>query len=835
MKLRKRGFVITLFLAAAILLLPAFPFSAKAGEPLTAKAPGAALLRGTSADDGAVPSSSPVTMDVTYGYGGLAKSGRYVPVHFTLENQSQEGFSGTIRIQAMESDYDIYDYDYPLKLQEREKAEKSVDIPVGRAELLYVKLFDDDGQELMRKRLKINVSQDAAELLVGVLSDSSDRLDYLDGVGVDYSTVKTRTFHMSADTMPDKAIGLDLLDVLLITDYDTRKLTDSQVGAVWEWVKGGGTLLIGTGKRADDALAAFQKELLESPVPEPTVRSVDMGVEYATNQPGDSFIDLPCADISLKGGVEVISNDQFPVLTSVSRGKGIVGVAAYDFVDIASFCESQHSYVDKLLTTLLGEDRLGNLSSYLYNGNSSRYWSVQSILNTGNVDKLPSFPLYAAAVLGYILLAGPVLYLLLKRQERRRFYRLGLVGLSLLFATVIYLMGTGTRFRNTFFTYGTILDSSEKTVDEYTYINVRTPYNKPYSVSLDPSYDLLPITRSGSYDMTPAPRFTGNEDYKVKVAYEADVTKISAQNVVAFTPRYFSLAKKTPNVTHQGLTGNVTLFDGAISGTITNHYPFPVEKVGVMIYGQMAVVDSMKPGETVPLNGLPVINYPLNNSYLIAGRVTGRYEYDKPDIENKTYMLALSRANILGFYLDNYSTTYSPEARIVAFGTDQSDGDFLTGGDYETYGTTMYTSALDVSMDQGGYTYRFALMRSPRVVSGQYYSAGNYALGVDPVTLEYYLGNDLEVKRLDFEKLSDEFVKEDKSNSLTMFSGSVYFYNHDTGLFDLMPGDKSQYGAGELRPYLSPGNTMTVKYVFDNMANYSWVNLPLLTVLGKDK
>ncbi len=38
--------------------------------------------------------------------------------------------------------------------------------------------------------------------------------------------------------MPDKAVGMDLLDVLLITDYDTRKLSDSQTDAVWEWVRG---------------------------------------------------------------------------------------------------------------------------------------------------------------------------------------------------------------------------------------------------------------------------------------------------------------------------------------------------------------------------------------------------------------------------------------------------------------------------------------------------------------------------------------------------------------------------------------------------------------------
>lgn len=779
--------------------------------------------------------SSPVSLEVDYGYDGSAKSSRYIPVKVALSNQEQTTFEGILRIQVMESDFDIYDYDYPVSLAGGENAEKALDIPAGRGEILYIKLFDESGTELVRKRLKITVNREIAELFVGVLSDSPDSLNYLNGVGVNYSSVRTKTFNMTAESMPDKAVGLDLLDVLLITDYDTKKLSDTQTGAVWEWVKGGGILLIGTGERADDSLAAFRDEILETSYPQPAERSVDMGVEYATDGPGDSFINLVCADISLKGGTEVLSNDEFPVLTSTSKGKGIVGVAAYDFGDIADFCETQRSYVDKLLTALLGEERLNNLSSYLYYGNSSKYWSVQSILNTGNVDKLPDLLLYVVVILGYIILVGPGLYLLLKKQERRRFYRTGVLILSLAFAAVIYLMGVGTRFKNTFFTYATILDTSEKSVDEYTYINIRTPYNKPYAVSLDPSYDLLPITKSSYYDMTPVPKFTGSEESRVRIHYGESETKISAQHVVAFTPKYFSLVKKSPNTEQQGLTGDVTLFDGKISGTVTNRYPFPVEKVGIMMYGQMVVIEELKAGETVSLDGLPVIKYPLNSSYQIAGRVTGRYLYDKPDIEDPDYMLALSRSNILSFYLDTYTSAYSPEARIVAFSKDQTDSKFLAKGDYETYGMTMFTSVLDISTKKNGFTYRSALMRPPHIISGQYYAPNNSVYGMDPVVLEYYLGNDIDVRSLTFEKISEEFIDGPQFSGLVMFKGSLYFYNHDTGTYDLMDTGKSTYMADELEAYLSPGNTMTIKYIFDGNTDYSTVILPTLTVMGKDK
>lgn len=781
-------------------------------------------------------SNSAVSMDVSFGYDGNAKSGRYVPVNISLNSRSDSLFEGTVRVTAMETDYDIYEYDYPVSLEAQGTDEESLDIPVGRAEVLYVKLLDAQGVELIRKRLKLNVTPDIAELFVGVLSDDPDKLTYMDGVGVNYSSVRIRTFDMDGSKMPDDVIGLDLLDVLVITDYDTGKLSPDQVSAIWEWVRGGGTLLLGTGARADDTLSAFRPELLEEAYEVPSEKSVDMGVEYATNGPGDSFMNLVCADVSLKGGMSVISNDEFPVLTSAARGKGNVGVAAYDFVDISSFCEVHRSYVDKLFTALLGESKLSNLSSYLYSGNSSQFWSVQNMLNTGDVDKLPKLPLYIAVILGYILLVGPGMYLYLKRREQRRFYRTGVAVVSLVFTAAVYLMGIGTRYKDTFFTYATILDTTENFVDEYTYINMRTPYNKAYTIPLDPTYDLLPITRSNSYDMTPVPKFTGNEDYKVRISYGQNDTKVSVQNAAAFTPKYYSLRKRTPNTDHKGLKGDITLFGGSVYGTVTNEYPFPVEKVGILMYGKMVVIDELKPGETKDLNGLSVINYPVNNSFLVSARVTGSYRYQKADIEDPEYMLALSRTNILSFYLDKFSSFYNPEARIVAFSKDQSGSQFLTGGDYETYGMSMFTSTLDVKTKKDGRSSRSALMKTPTVVSGQYYSDSNSIYGADPVTLEYSLGNDLDVETLTFENPSDEFLDQASFNYTSIFQGSIYFYNHDTGNFDPMEQGKMVYKAGELTPYLSPGNTLTVKYVCDSSSENNWyVTLPMLTVAGKDK
>ncbi|WP_349667579.1 hypothetical protein [Lacrimispora sp.] len=830
MKLRKISLICAMALTlAGSSLLPVFGMTANGPE--NGENGGSSYSEEYSGEN-----TSGIGMEVTYGYDGNAKSDRYVPVNFSLKSQSASPFNGTVRVEAMESDYDIYEYDYPITLDAMGSVEKSLDIPVGRADILYVKLLDSQGTELIRKRLKMNVPTDVAELYAGILSDAPEKLSYMDGVGVNYSAVKIRTFPMQAEKLPDHVIGLDLLDVLVITDYDTRKLSKDQISAIMEWVKDGGTLLLGTGARADDTLYAFRSDLLNEDYEVPAEKSVDMGVEYATNGPGDSFMNLVCADISLKGGTGVLSNDQFPVLTAAVRGKGVVGVAAYDFVDIAPFCETQRSYVDKMFKALLGETRLNNLSSYLYSGNSVQFWSVQNMLNTGDVDKLPGLAFYSIVILTYIVLVGPGTYLILKRKDKRRYYRTAIVSVSLLFTVVVYFMGAKTRFRDTFFTYATIFDNSENYEDEYTYINMRTPYNRAYSILLDPSYNLLPITRSKSYERAPVPKFTGSEDYNVRISYGEDGTRVSAQNAAAFSPKYYALNKRTSNDNRKGLWGKITLFNGNVYGTVTNEYPFSVEKVGILMYGKMVVIDELKPGETKQLDGISVINYPINNSLQVSARVTGGYQYSKADIEDPDYMLALSRTNILSFYLDRYSSFYNQEARIVAFSEDQKDNQFLANGGYETYGVTMYTSAINVNLKKNDETYRSALMRVPTTVSGQYYSDTNAIYGVDPVALEYSLGNDVSVEKLIFENPSEEFLDSQNTNYTNIFKGKIYFYNHDTGNYDLMDPGKTQYSARELVSYLSPGNTLTVKYVCEDSVENNWyVTLPMLMVLGRDK
>ena len=273
-----------------------------------------------------------ILLDAVYGYQNMAKSGRFLPIKVNLENREEGSFSGTLCVLTMESDYTIYRYEYPVELEEGQKEERDLSISLGgQIDQMYLKVLDEEGQEIASKRLKLDVEEGTAQLFIGVLSDSMDKLGYLNNVGVSYSTLRTRTIELTPQMIPSDGLGLDQLDVLLISDFDTSRLSVSQVEAIWEWVGRGGVLLFGTGAHGEEVMNAFGDEILESPLPDAEERDINMGVEFAQDSPASATIPLTCTDVYLNGAKEILSSDEVTVLSAAQAGSGLVAAGVYDF------------------------------------------------------------------------------------------------------------------------------------------------------------------------------------------------------------------------------------------------------------------------------------------------------------------------------------------------------------------------------------------------------------------------------------------------------------------------------------------------------------------------
>ncbi|MCI8726382.1 MAG: hypothetical protein HFG66_09750 [Hungatella sp.] len=796
----------------------------------------AACGKSTSPEPGEGEMQAPIRMELTYGYGENAKGGRYIPLEVELVNTQAQEFQGSIRILTMESDYDIYRYDFPVTVPADGGEKKQMYFPIGnRADQMFVELADQDGKQVLHKRVRLNFSLDVPELFIGVLSDTPDRLKAWDGIGVDYGMLRTKTVEFSTDTFPEDTIGLDMIDVLLISNYRIRDLSERQSQALVEWVRGGGTMILGTGMRADDTLGRFAPELLEESYDPPQVGNVYMGADYAKENPMDAVLKLPCVDFALSGGNVILANEERTLLASVVYSKGTIAVAAYDFTDLDLFCQENPSYLDNVLTEVLGNNKINRLAESVYSGNSSQYWAVRNMINTGNVTKLPNLGLYVLEAAIYIFLVGIGLYIFLRQRELTELYRAGVIVLSVVFTLLFYMMGSKTRFRDSFYTYARFLETSESAVSETTYMNIRAPYNKLYTSYFTEDYSVKPITRSFFLDSGVLPAFTGAEEYCIAIEHQPDQTAISIQNIPAFEPRYFQLSKVEDNREYIGFYGNIEVDRNGIQGEITSYFKEKMENCVVLMYDKLAYLGDMEPGETKSLSDISVLEYPINHIRQIASFISGENAFTGTDIRNQEYVAAVEKTNLLEFYLDNFMPAYTPNAKVVGI---QAGGDgertFLKAATARGY--TVASSVVAVYPSEDEVLYRPAVVKRPVVLGGNYDESTNSIYGVDPVTLEYSLGNDVRIEKLLFNYVSEEFINQGDGNSMVSFTGNIYFYNHNSGNFDMKDPLKLEYEAHELAPYLSPGNGIIIRYVYKDMTEYNWdVLLPMLNIVGRSQ
>ena len=92
------------------------------------------------------------------------------------------------------------------------------------------------------------------------------------------------------------------------------------------------------------------------------------------------------------------------LVSSVTYSQGIIAAAAYDF-GCSGILWRIPSYIDALLTNILGENKLTRLASKSYSGNWDQYWSANDTIDTGN-EPAANVAMYTVEVVIYIILVG---------------------------------------------------------------------------------------------------------------------------------------------------------------------------------------------------------------------------------------------------------------------------------------------------------------------------------------------------------------------------------------------------------------------------------------------
>ena len=769
-------------------------------------------------------------IEVEYGYGNSAKGGRNLPLNVVLRNDEVGQFKGTVEILTRQSDNSVYAYDYPLAIPPGETVSSEMTVPIGAgSDQLAVRVLKEDGTVSAMKRVKLNISTTPPEIFIGLLSDRPQDLQYFNEASVNYGQLRTRAFTLRPEEFPVNRARLDMLDVIVVSSFRMSKLSVDQTRALMQWMREGGVLLLGTGERVDDTLGQFAPEFLEDMYEPPVMTELSMSVLQSLDTPGSSEIALPLVNFSLHGGSTVMSADTVPLISAVNKGTGILAAASFDFADTAEYAAGHSSFTDVVLTRTLGESRLEKLVSEAYGTEYDEYWSAQSLIDAGVQKSLPDTAVFGGILALYLLLLGPVLWMLLKRAGRTILYRRFAAALSLVFAGILYAAGSSSRLKETFCTYARIREAGEATVNETAYLNLRNPVSGSYQVMIPDPYTVTPLTNAlnqGRPDTV-----TGEEDVHVRISGGNGGKQISVTNAGAFESSFFRLEKSGSNRDAEGFSGSLFLMGGECSGTVRNGFPFRVRDAAVCLHGKVIPLGTLEPEEEVEIGGFMLYHNPLNDNDTVASFLTGVFD---GSAGLRDHIESLERANFLSFYLSDAISGYTADARIIGFAEDT--GEDLVSNEMMHTGMTLVTSTLPVEMRDGTIVCRSMLSRTPEVISGDYIMETNSCYRGDPVVLGYLPGFDIHITELYFEEPDIVFDSGDENSGTHSFRGSISLYNYGTGSFDELEPDQRSLGEEELSGYLSPDNMLTVRYADsgDPAGGRLDTALPIPYVIGEE-
>ena len=403
-------------------------------------------LLGGLATAAPAPQPAGLTVTVEAGYNGYYKLGEWFPVRVSLSNSGAQR-DVEVRVPGLaQSDSPVITYKQAVSLPA--PARKEITLYTYAASYqhdLTVQVAQGD-TIIAEQKTKLEPLTDA--FLLGVVSDAPDLLNALGGtkLGAGGATPAT-VAHLTVAQLPAGA-GLGGLDALVVAGTDTSKLTPEQHDAIAAWTLRGGALVIAGGAGAVGPAAGLVDLL-------PVVlmgSEAAAGLDALTAYVGGAA--LPAAGLTVNasrlrpevGAVAVVDGPSGPILARRAFGAGEIYALALDpTAPGVKAWDERHQPLEAHLRgahrgALRGFGAAQRRRIYGPMGAGLPYPGQFSPFDLPALD-LPSVPAVAGFLFLYVLIVGPINYLLLRRTRHANLAWLTIPAIVIVFAALAYLLG----------------------------------------------------------------------------------------------------------------------------------------------------------------------------------------------------------------------------------------------------------------------------------------------------------------------------------------------------------------------------------------------------------
>lgn len=516
-----------------------------------------------------------------------------MPVRGVITNHG-EAFHGEVQIKAYtrasssDKEYAIY----YQKLDLEQGASKSIDMDVTMGNIhkyIGVSLVDTKGNIVFQDYIYLT-PKDPKTIMTGVLSESPQDLKYINNLylaqleddSMEYGTEVSRKYDFSVfmdeSTFPNSINVLNSFSALIVDDFDFSVLSQEQVDALHQWILGGGTLVVGTGASAQKTLKGLDF-ISDIHVDGTTVASGVQGVAGVVS----------LAQLSGERLTQVKHENGNSIFSQIQIGQGHVLFSHFSLSETPM--AGRNETLDMLQEILL---QVAQPSFIVASHDDGRdYDRLSYIARDFPPFEMSSVYLIIGAIIVYILVAGPVMYLVLKKKDKREKGWIIIPILSFVFMGLVFFLAQSSTYKNGL-------------INTVAYVEMQEGSNVAKA-------DVgVALKSSGKGDIT----FTGEEKMPISVAIDdyynydgmenekcvyrilsGDTTEIVFVDGSSWGTQYFRTQRSVD--LGGSIESTVAMKGEKFIGEIINHTNMDFYKVVLMLGGNLHEFDALGAGETL--------------------------------------------------------------------------------------------------------------------------------------------------------------------------------------------------------------------------------------------
>lgn len=766
------------------------------------------------------------TVETECGMDGFAAYDNPVVIKVTVE--SRNNFTGTLRVvPVVDNGQKVAAYGEEISLAAGEKKNFTfIPSALGNSGKIKIELTDDKNKVVYSESKQVNLVSIGENVMAGILSDDYSALNYFDGLEMKLSNYSgiVSTLELNKASLPADSGALSVLDYIILDNFDTASLSDEQYAALKEWVNNGGVLILSLGSNYQNVLHVFTDDFITGTIGKLEKKDVKLGEtvnigstendkEVAdgqqsteneeesghTLQSEEDFIikDVDSVEFAFDGASELteLSDNQTAYQKTVGAGNVVVLSYSLGMEPVISYA-NKDAMARLLLQTTATDAVVTRLNGGSYN-TSAMYSGIQ-LAKTADINKKPSGLLYGGILLLYVVLVGPVLYLILKTCKKREKIWIAIPLVSLAFTGIIYLTGFIYRVSRPLINTFSIVDIEDSFKTEKVYANITCPKAQEYTVRIKEGYSEFRYNMDDySYSMFNSGDSGGKYDFLIRKT--GDGTEILLDNDETFESTALYM-KKTSENDMGAIDCDLQCTTTGFAGTITNNTDYDLKGVVVTFENYFYQVGDMKRGEQITIDPSKII---VAVEYGTFERLynsnpdlySDRELYTEYQIDTTMENSFIDKEAYNQGYVWGKISSYQPD--IVGDEEVKQTGNAVV---FQTY----HAEYEDV---EGVY---YPNLKQMEIASQGDYDPADGMLYNGEVTVTYSFEGYPGITTL--ENLSyDKVEAVDSSTYGANGYASVYAYNNETGVYDLLFENGSTLSGAELQKYMV-GNIIMLKY-----------------------